>query len=100
MQHGEDAVDQLEVHGDEGEHAEQLLCVGEAEEFVAEDGAAGAHGVEEEEELGDGAEQEEVGLGVGGGGGEDAIDGVRLGRTGKRRVDMELQSDSRREVTR
>ena len=99
-QHGEDAVDQLEVHGDKGEHAEQLLRVGEAEEFVAEDGAAGAHGVEEEEELGDGAEQEEVGLGVGGGGGEDAIDGVRLGRTGKRRVDMELQSDSRREVTR
>lgn len=41
-----------------------------------------------------------MGLGVGGGGGEDAIDGVRLGRTGKRRVDMELQSDSRREVTR
>ena len=72
-QHGEDAVDQLEVHGDKGEHAEQLLRVGEAEEFVAEDGAAGAHGVEEEEELGDGAEQEEVGLGVGGGGGENAM---------------------------
>ena len=31
LQHGEDAVDQLEVHGDEGKYAEELLRVGETE---------------------------------------------------------------------
>lgn len=76
LQYVEGRVDELVLDGNEGVHAEELLRLGEGDHATAEHGVVGDGGVEESEELGYGAEVEEVLLGVGGGGGEHAVNGL------------------------